>query len=106
MAKREQTRREWEQLIAQWRKSGKSAVDFCRERNLVYRQFMRWRRRMKPAAKTTGKPLTLIPITTPMEQSHALVVRLSGGVSIAVERGFDAALLIAVVQALRESPRC
>lgn len=106
MANREQVRREWEQLISQWRKSGKTVVEFCRERKLVYRQFMRWRQRVGHAPALAGKPLTLIPITAQIEKSNGLVVRLSGGVSIEIERGFDEALLIAVVQALRESPRC
>lgn len=104
MASREQTRREWELLIAQWRKSGKSVVDFCRERDVAYRAFMRWRQRIGQAARS--KPLTLIPVTTPIEKRSVLVVRLSDGIGIEVERGFDEALLSAVVRALREIPRC
>ena len=106
MASREQTRREWETLIAQWRRSGKSVVNFCRERNLVYRQFMRWRQRIQGMPTSTSKPLTLIPVTTPIEKRNTLVVRLPGDVSIEVEGGFDKALLTAVVQTLRESLRC
>jgi hypothetical protein len=102
MASREQTRRDWELLIAQWRKSGKSVVHFCRERDLVYRQFMRWRQRIKQAPRS--KALTLIPVTTPVEKRTSLVVRLPNGIGIEVERGFDEALLSAVAQALREAP--
>ena len=104
MATREQTRREWELLIAQWRKSGKSVVNFCRERDLDYRQFMRWRQRIKEIPAT--KPLTLIPVTTQIEKRSSLTIRFPDGIGIEVEREFDEALLSAVVQALREALRC
>ena len=104
MAKRDETRREWELLIAQWRKSGKSVVNFCRERDLSYRQFMRWRQRIKE--RTASKPLTLIPVTTQIEKRNSLTIRFPDGIGIEVEHGFDEALLSAVVQALREAPRC
>src|SRR5436190_22855282 len=104
MASREQMRREWELLIAQWRKSGKSVVNFCHERDIAYRQFMRWRQRIGEIAES--RPLTLIPVTAPTEKRSSLVVRLSDGIAIEVERGFDEALLSAVVQALREAPQC
>jgi len=36
------SRRQWMALVREWRQSGLTANDFCRERQLVVRTFQRW----------------------------------------------------------------
>lgn len=106
MASRKEARKDWEVLIAHWRKSGKPMAAYCRERKISYGRFVRWRRRLERDAR--AKPLTLIPVATltPTEKGSPLVIRLPDGVCVEVARGFDAALLSAVVRTLKAASRC
>ena len=93
-----QARVRWARLIKQWRRSGLTMLAWCREQEVSYTQFCKWRRRLE--AKEAAA-LTLIPVV-PSTTRSALVVRLPGAVGIEVESGFDPALLAAVVRALSE----
>ena len=104
MASREQRRRRWEKRIARWHSSGLSMAAYCREHEVNYAQLVWWRRRLQRDA--ASPPLTLIPVVAPAPSRCPLVIRLAGGVGIEVERGFDAALLSAVVRALQVTPAC
>ncbi|MGH7594340.1 MAG: IS66 family insertion sequence element accessory protein TnpA [Gemmatimonadales bacterium] len=104
MAKRGYRRRPWEVLVARWRESGQSMRAYCQEHKLSYSQLVRWRRRLDPAA--TPRPLTLIPVLAAAARGSGLVVRLGDGLGIEVAPGFDAGVLVAVVQALQGSARC
>jgi hypothetical protein len=101
---RRQARGDWERLIARWRASGKSMLAYAREREISYWQLVRWRRRIE--AEPVAEPLTLIPVAAQASGGAGVVVRLPGGVGIEVERGFDAGVLAAVVQALQELRPC
>jgi hypothetical protein len=81
-----------------------SVAEYCREHEINYAQLMWWRRWLQRDARSP--PLTLIPVVTPATSRSVIVVRLSGGVGIEVERGFDAGLLSAVVRALQAVPSC
>jgi transposase-like protein len=105
MAKREHTRNRWAALIARWRDSGMSMAAFCREHELSYFQFVRWRRRLE--RETSSSPLTLIPILRAAPVGGgAIVVRLPDGVAVEVAPGFDFAVVVAVMQALQGSAWC
>jgi hypothetical protein len=105
MAANEQRHRQWERRIAHWRASGLSMAAYCRRQRLSYWACARWRRRLE-RARTSEAPLTLIPVVTPTAPGGAITVRLPDGIGIEVERGFDAALLGAVVRALQGTPSC
>lgn len=104
MASGEQRRRQWEKRIARWHTSGLSMAAYCRKHNLNYAQLVWWRRRLQ--RDVASPPLTLIPVVAPAPSRCPMVIRLSGGIGIEVERGFDAALLSAVVHALQVAPPC
>jgi hypothetical protein len=91
--------------MARWRASGVSMAAYCRQHGLSYSAFVWWRRRLEKAI-TTASPLTLIPVAAPASSGGAIVVRLPSGIGIEVGRGFDAALLSAVVHALQVAPPC
>lgn len=105
MVGREQRRRRWEKRIAHWRARGLSMAAYCRQHELSYTVLVRWRRRFEQGA-VAAPALTLIPVVAPAPSRCPLVIRLAGGIGIEVERGFDAALLSAVVRALQVTPPC
>lgn len=101
----EQRRRQWEKRIAHWRVSGLSMLAYCRQHGLSYTPLVRWRRRLE---RDSAPTLTLIPVVAsaaPM-QMRPIVIRLPSGLGIEVSSEFDAALLNAVVHALRGTPAC
>ena len=104
MASREQRRRLWEKRIARWRTSGLSMAAYCRGHEVNYAQLVWWRRHLQ--RDTGSRPLTLIPVLAPGPSRCPIVIRLTGGIGIEVERRFDAELLSAVVRALQGSPPC
>ncbi len=105
MAGRQQRRRQWERQIARWRASGVSMAAYCRRHGLSYWTFVRWHRRLEQAI-ASASPLTLIPVVAPTPNGSVITIRLPDGVGIEVERGFDAAVLNAVVRALQVAPPC
>lgn len=105
MAANEQRHRQWERRIAHWRASGLSMAAYCRRQRLSYWSCVRWRRRLAKAI-APATPLTLIPVVAPLASGAAITIRLADGIGIEVERGFDAALLGAVVRALQGTPSC
>jgi hypothetical protein len=105
MAGSKQRYRQWETRIARWRASGVSMAAYCRQHELSYAAFVWWRRRLGQAI-TPASPLTLIPVVAPTPNGSVITIRLPDGVGIEVERGFDAAVLNAVVRALQVAPAC
>jgi hypothetical protein len=78
---------------------------YCRRHGLSYWTFVRWQRRLAQAIAPAAA-LTLIPVVAPTPKSSVITIRLPGGIGIAVESGFDAAVLNAVVRALQVVPPC
>ena len=71
---------------------------------MSYTQMTRWRRRIESTRDTAS--LTLISVATTSAKQGGVTVRLASGVGIEVERGFDTALLSAVVRTLTEPAAC
>jgi hypothetical protein len=89
----------WRGLVSEQRKSGQSAAEFCRERGIGVTHFFEWRRKLSEAEAKAGQ---FVEVRLAAPRSQALEVRLSGGRSVLVEPGFDAAHLRAVVAALEQ----
>ena len=60
------TESEWNEFVAQWRKSGQSQREFCREHGLQPASLQRWRRRLAGSA-ATAEFVTVIPSPSPPE---------------------------------------
>jgi hypothetical protein len=78
---------------------------YCRQHGLSYWMFVKWRRRLEQGT-VRASPLTLIPVVAPPANGSVITIRLPDGVGIEVERGFDAAVLNAVMRALQVAPPC
>ena len=89
----------WRRVVRQWRASGLSIRDFCREEGLPEGNFYAWRRIL--AQRDAEKPV-FVPVqvvaepsmpTRPDEVAAALEVILVCGRRLRVGPGFDAATL-------------
>ena len=103
---------QWEQVVAEWRRSGKSATGFAEERGLAATALRYWinrpptrasrRRRVVAAAEPSLPPTSLARVVRPGELPSDAVRIVVGKAAIVIEPGFDAVHLRAVVRALSE----
>jgi hypothetical protein len=90
----------WRHAVRQWRKSGLSIRDFCREEGLPEPNFYAWRSTLakRDAEKVTFVPVQVVaePTTPPPagnDETAALELILVSGRRLRVGPGFDAATL-------------
>jgi transposase len=89
----------WRRAVRQWRSSGLSIRDFCRQEGLAEGNFYAWRRTIaqRDAEKVAFVPVQVIPgptIPTGAEDAAtALELILPGGRRLRVGPGFDAGTL-------------
>ena len=98
---REERITHWRAIIERQNASGLSVAAFCREHDIRSGQFHWWRHRLRnidsPLRKESGF-IKLVPVSKP--QPSGVRIRLSGGVFIEVEQGFDPTTLRAAVETL------
>jgi hypothetical protein len=101
---RAEARARWSGLIAEQQQSGKSVAGFCQERGLGTGQFYEWKKRLRergpaPFVEVEVKPAAgaVVP-----EAGHgsAIEIRLKSGRRLAVEPGFEARHLRALLSVL------
>lgn len=84
------------QIVREWRASGVSAYQFAKSKGIVLNSLKRWA--SLEAERPAFVRLEVAPSSTPsMTAQLAIEVR---GARVVVEKGFDAGLLRAVVEAL------
>jgi hypothetical protein len=99
----EERRRFWEQHLREWKSSGLSQAEFCRQNKLSLKTFVYWKRRQK----TMSSPVCLVEVPV---QSQSLVsfpscltpLRLLVGshYRIEIEKNYDAEALDQLIQFL------
>lgn len=92
------TKAEGEDLVAKWKATGLTQAAYCRTHGLSDRKLSYWIKATRPSsplATTTG-----FVELRPEPARGELKLQLPGGMYIPLERGFDAAVLRAVVEAL------
>ena len=108
---RRAARERWTALLAEWRSSGRPGQAFCRERGLVYAQWLYWRRRLAAVRVPPGAPaprpsastadFVVLPTGATGEPgSCGLRLRVAGTWELVLERGFDEAELRRVLRVL------
>ena len=98
----------WRGLVSEQEQSGKTVVEFCRERGIARSKLYFWRQRCKGAKAASGFVRLRV---APAVQAEALAtarsgieVRLLCGRSLVVEPGFDASHLRALLAVLESRP--
>jgi len=89
----------WRRLVVEQKKSGQNVAAFCRERSLCAPHFFAWKKKLSQAAAAKFVAVEVVAAGEPAP-GRALEIRLSGGHSVVVEPGFDAAHLRAVLAVL------
>ena len=103
--RRRRSRREVEQLIAEYESSGLSRSEFCRERGLSLSTLSLYRKRRAQQAPAGRNALLAVEVSgrapAPIAATgSALALVLSGGRRIEVGRGFDTGALEQLVRVL------
>ena len=87
---------QWQAIIKQWQASGLSAAAFCQQHDVVYHNFLYWRRKL-------GKPVShkLVPVgpDLPLSVADNIELALPGGLVI---RGIHSGILTTAVVLLRQ----
>ena len=105
MPKNPELRKVWEQPIADYRKSGQTQVNWCKENQWSIHQFKYWLRKIENPIKNQGKSTKWASVTL---EDHSQTVENSlrieiSGISIEVKPGFDPAFLSEVVRTLKST---
>lgn len=92
----------WRGLVSEQAGSGQSVAVFCRERGLRDWQFYDWKRRVRESESVKFVPVEVAAVEeqAATASGRAIEVRLGRGRSIAVEPGFDARHLRALLAVL------
>jgi hypothetical protein len=84
MPRKPSRKEERQQICEEWRKSGLSRTEFCKQRNMNLKKLYRWlweeKRGTQPAAAPTIKFLPLTKLTT--IQANYLEVLLPNGIAL------------------------
>ena len=95
----------WRAIVSEQIASGQSVAAFSKDRGVTSSQVFAWKKRFREAEKAQFVEVQIKPSEAPREigirqQARAIEVRLRGGRSIAVEPGFDAHHLRALMPVL------
>lgn len=102
--KREAKQSYWKQLIQNWRDSGLTQVQFCKENQLKKPTFMYWKSKFdqKEDAPTTLLPVSILPDRVSLSPQSSSGVSLSIGnrFTIHLESRFDTGTLSDLIELL------
>jgi len=91
-------RERWREVLELWRTSGLSKAAFCRERDIPIAQLQYWVRRLTEPSDGSFAQVRCA------EDSAGLRLRLASGMEVELDRDFDPATLVRLLQAV--APRC
>lgn len=99
------TRAEWEALVAAWRASGVSQQAFATRKGIATTTLSWWSCRLRREAAASSAPaLVPVRVVDAGVPTADFVVRLRGGVEVAVPPSFDADALRRLLRALEAAP--
>jgi len=93
---------EWKTYVAEWRASGLSAEEFCKQRGLSRTRLWAWSSRLRKAERSVsggGVQLARVIRSGPREDDRTVTVELHGA-RVVVRAGIDGATLAAVLEAV------
>lgn len=91
-------------VIAAWRKSGLSTIDFARERGIVPQRIYWWRKKLGDGDAMAKGELKLLPVhVSEPKRGEPVTVLLRSGHMLKIGRGFDEEAFARVVAVLEGS---
>ena len=102
-SKLREKRQKWANHIKNWRQSGQSQAQYCREQELSPKLFYYWKRKFsdRRAEGLSLVPIGIHPIQVHQARSSPLVVNV-GQYKVEIGIGFDSATLGRVIQVLEQ----
>ena len=97
----------WRELVSEQEQSGKSVVEFCRERGIARSKLYLWRQRCAGAKAASGFVRVRVAAAnaeTVARAGSGIELRLACGRSLMVEAGFDPSHLRALLAVLESQP--
>jgi hypothetical protein len=101
----EERRGFWEQHLREWKSSGLSQAEFCRQNKLSLKSFVYWKKRHK----SMSGPVCLVevdvrrqPLVSFPSSSTPLRLLVGGQYRIEIEKNFDAEALDQLIQFLNK----
>jgi hypothetical protein len=94
----------WATVVAEWRASGESALEYCRKRELSVHSLRYWSHRLNAASRSEqpgGLRLARV-VREGTASSMSEIVLERSGVRVTVGTGFDRVTLRAVLEVLGE----
>jgi len=93
------SREAWQQLVQEWRTSGKNAARWCRENQISYQSFCHWRK------KATWDDSSQFVELSDQTQSMQSGIGLScGGLVLQISSHFDEDALLRFLAVLKKLP--
>lgn len=109
MSRVRRSREEWREVVAAWRRSGRTIAEFAKLNNLNANTLGRRQREVTRTVRPNG--LTLVPVAPPVieaavpplaaarpEAAACLDVALPGGITIRVPQGSDVAWAASLIR--------
>lgn len=90
----------WKKRLREWRKSGLSQAEYCRQKGLRIKSFAYWKRKEKPEQKEVGFVGLSIPTIERVQDESPVRVILKSGYVIEIKDGFAPSTLRDVVRVL------
>ena len=97
----------WKGIIEKYRESDLSVAEFCKEHNINSRQLYYWRKRFGADRDQDrrGGFYELVPCDSSGSKT-SIHIRLTNGIVIEVERGFDPVTLRGVIETVVRIRQC
>ena len=83
---------QWQAIIEQWQASGLSAKTFCQQQQVMYHNFLYWRRKLRQSVNSQLVPVvsdssTVVADAIELAMPDGLVIRgiRSGNLTLAIE---------------------
>lgn len=87
-------RKQWQHHLDQWKTSGLSAAEYCRQNNLHEQQFSYWKRALKPKPSQPFREIQVANTSSGLAIDHA-------GIHIQISKDFDPVTLLQVITILK-----
>ena len=96
----------WKGIIDKYRESGLSVAEFCKEHNISTGRFYHWRRRFSNEHCKEDKGFFEVITCSSSANKNPIYIRLTNGIVIEVERGFDPVTLRGVIETVVRIRQC
>lgn len=110
-ARKRRGRKQWEKIVADWRVSGRSQAEYCREKGLSPHTFSWWKTRLAKEGKQESPRPAFVEVKAtrrrrPPVERPMLEVQVGANVVVRVPKDFDKGALVRLIGALREVRAC